>query len=159
MPDTPSYKSLILTVDHTTAIEGALVQKVVYSDQTLEEAILALLDYYGEADYLKNPETIKLFQQVALSDLPAVVYRTKENIQIVMAMGTHDELLARSESLADCHLFILNTVGEVVANLDKAQGDVSPLTVLSWSFEQGGSAPEFPEDEGTIFPTDPSDPE
>lgn len=140
----PAYRSLVLTVDHTTSIEPHVVQKVVHSTETLEETLVSLIKYYSEEVLLTSIETIGQLQKIALSKFPAVVYRTQENIQIIMAQATFDELLARSEGLLDCHLFILNTAGEIVNANEELQGNVSPLTVLDWSIATGpiGGEPE-----------------
>lgn len=144
---TPSYRSVILTLDHTTQIEEAIVQKAVYSTQTLEESMVALLRYYGEESFLQSIETIRQFQQIAISQFPAVVYRTKENTQIVLSQGTLDALMARSAHLADCHQFILETAGDVVSKLDAAQKDVTPLIVFDWSVAAQPSDPRTPQEE------------
>lgn len=128
------FGSIILTVDHTSTIPGPhSVQKAVFSTETLEEAALAILKYYGETDLLASASTIAQFQELGKAELPALVYRTPENVQIVMALATFNALVARSESLLDATTFILDTVGEFIVTSEQAAGGVVPLMVLSWA--------------------------
>jgi hypothetical protein len=127
------FNSIILTVDHTSTIPGRhVVQKTVFSTETLEEAALALLKYYNQADLLASVDTISQFQAIAASQFPCLVYRTPENVQIVMALDTFNALVARSSSLLDATSFVLDTVGQVIVETEEAAGDVIPLQVLSW---------------------------
>lgn len=128
------FGSVILTVDHTSAIPGPhVVQKMVFSTETLEEAALANLKYYSEEGLLASASTIAQFQALAKTDLPCLVYRTPENVQIIMALDTFNALVARSESLLDATTFVLNTVGELIVASEKAAGAPVPLLVLSWA--------------------------
>lgn len=131
------FGSVILTVDHTSTIPGAhSVQKMVFSTETLVEATLAILKYYGEEGLLASADTIAQFQQLFQTKLPALVYRTPENVQIVLDFATFKALVERSESFLDASTFILNTVGELIVTAEQAAGGVVPILVLSWAEEE-----------------------
>lgn len=139
------FGSVILTVDHTSTNAGPhSIQKAVFSTETLEEAMLALLKYYQNTDLLASASTIAQFQQVAQTALPCMVYRSPENVQIVMALDTFNALIARSSSLLDATTFILDTVGEVIAGTEQVAGGCIPLQVLSWDVHPGDPAPAEP---------------
>lgn len=131
------FGSVILTVDHTSTLPGPhTVQKMVFSTETLEEAAIALLKYYSEEALLANVQTIAQFQELGRTKLPALIYRTPENVQIVMALDTFNELHLRSETLLDTTTFILNTVGELIVTAEQAAGGPVPLLVLGWEEHQ-----------------------
>lgn len=127
-----SYKSVILTVDHTQAIAPQVVQKVVHSTETIEEALLSNINYYKEQHLLHSIETIKQFQELAKANLPAIAYRTPENLQIILSQDAFDAQFSRSEDLLDCHQYILDTVGQVISAAEKSAGAVIPLIVFDW---------------------------
>jgi hypothetical protein len=134
------FGSVILTVDHTSTIPGPhSVQKMVFSTETLVEATLAVLKYYGEEALLASADTIAQFQGLAQTELPALVYRTPENVQIVLDYATFSALVERSETMLDASTFILNTVGELIVTAEQAAGGVVPILVLSWA--EGEVAP------------------
>lgn len=139
------FGSIILTVDHTSTIPGPhSVQKAVFSTETLEEAALAVLQYYNEEKLLASASTIAQFQEIAKTALPALVYRTPENVQIIMALDTFNALVARSESLLDATSFILDTAGQLIVATEEQAGAPVPLLVLSWG-EVEAEAPAAPE--------------
>ena len=126
------FGSMILTVDHTTQIADAYVQKAVFSTESQEAAFVANVMYYNEGHLLQSTATIHQLQQLALAELPAMVYRTPENIQIIFAMETFNAVASRYASLCEAFEAILDTVGENVNRLEKAAGDVVPLIVIDW---------------------------
>ena len=139
------FGSIILTVDHTSTIPGPhSVQKAVFSTETLEEAALAVLQYYGEEKLLASASTISQFQEIAKTDLPALIYRTPENVQIVMALDTFNALVARSESLLDATSFILDTAGQLIVATEEQAGAPVPLLVLSWAEVEEEEAEDAP---------------
>lgn len=138
------FGSIILTVDHTSTIPGPhSIQKAVFSTETLEEAALAVLKYYDEEKLLASASTIAQFQEIAKTDLPALIYRTPENVQIIMALDTFNALVARSESLLDATSFILDTAGQLIVATEEQAGGPVPLLVLSWG-EVEAEAPAAP---------------
>lgn len=127
------FKSIILTVDHTSTIPGPhVIQKTVLSTESLEQTALSLLKYYDEGGLLASEVTIRQFQELSHSQYPCLVYRTPENVQIIMAYATFQALVALSESLLDATTFVLDTVGQIIVETEDAAGEAIPLQVLAW---------------------------
>lgn len=138
---TREYLSVIFTVDHTTDIPVHSVQKMVFSTQTLEEAAVAVMAYYDESHLLTSTDTIRQFQEIGKATLPGLIYRTPENVQIIMSLDTFAALCDRSETLLEATAFVLDTAGELINMAEQASGSVVPLIALSWSEEEAAPAP------------------
>lgn len=139
------YGSVILTVDHTTAIVPHAVQKLVFSTESLNEAAIAVIKYYGEEAILASADTIEQFQALAQSKYPCLVYRTPENVEIILSLDTYNALIARSETLLDANTFILDTVGEIIVTSEQAAGAPIPLFALAWDEGEVAPAPAKPQ--------------
>lgn len=141
--DTPAeFRSVLLTVDHSTAPRpnGALIQKFVGSTEDLVTSMFSLLEYYGET-HLICPATIRQFNEAHVAEFPAFVYRSKENIQIVLEANTFTLLVGRHEgNVLAATQHILDTAGQVITDSDEAAGGVMPILLFSWNF--GEAAPE-----------------
>ena len=142
------FQSVILTVDHSTAPRenGHLIQKFVCSTEDLVTSMVSLIDYYKE-QHLMQAATIRQFQEAHVANFPAFIYRTPENIQIVMDAETFVALNIRNEgNVLATTQHILDTVGQVITENDEAAGGVMPLLLFSWEFGEA-EAPSAPEQE------------
>lgn len=130
------FASVILTIDHTTqpTANGHLLQKFVASTEDLVTSMVSLIDYYKEP-HLMQAATIRQFQEAHVSEFPAFVYRTPENIQVVMDAQTFTMLVGRNEgNVLKATQHILNTAGQIITENDEAAGGVMPLLLFSWEF-------------------------
>lgn len=137
IPAPQEYETVILTIDHTsTRKDDHVVQKYVASTQSLTSAMLSLFGYYDEDHLLHSEATIALFQRAAQNPACAFVYRTRDNIQVVMTAATFETLVAISGgSILAGTSRMLDMAGEmIVANEQAARGPI-PLSLLE--FEVG----------------------
>lgn len=133
------FKSVLLTVDHTsTRKDGHYVQKMVKSTQELTDSMLSLFGYYNEKHLLHSGNTIALFQQAAKSVMPCFVYRTPENVQIVMAEVTYAALINAKQTLLEAEDFIVNAAGEMLKMVQDQRGEAVPLLLLDFTTEVEG---------------------
>lgn len=133
------YKSIILTVDHTsTRKDDHVVQKMVKSTETLNETMLSLFGYYQEKHLLHSASTLEMFQEAGKSVMPCFIYRTPENVQIVMAEVTYAALISRKGTLLEAEDFIVNAAGEMLKMAQDQRGDAVPLMLFSFTTSQEG---------------------
>lgn len=133
----PEFQSAVVTIDHTsTRPDEHVVQKVVYSTQSLTGSVLALIDYYDEKHLLASEGTISQFQEAARAENPAFVYRTPENVQIVIDFVALQNLVAREGgSLLVALDGLVNNAGRVISDLERAVGAAVPLILFDYSSE------------------------
>jgi hypothetical protein len=130
------FQSVILTLDHTTSRNDEhVVQKFVASTQTLTGAMLALFGYYAEDHLLHSQATIEQFQQAALEQFPCFVYRTPENVQIVMDQATFNLVCFQNGSVLQASQAIADMAGQVLSDTEKKAGAAIPVTLFA--FELG----------------------
>lgn len=137
----PEFLSVILTLDHSTAPreDGSLLQKFVGSTQDLTEAMLALFNYYEESHLLFAKSTVEMFQMAAQAEMPCFVYRTRENVQIVMSAETFQGLCAsQGGSILAASAMIADVAGKSIVDAMREGGDAPVLYFLS--FEQPSEA-------------------
>jgi len=137
------FGSVILTIDHTSTREdGHVVQKFVASTEGVLETMLALFNYYGEAHLLNSAATLRLFAAFDREPFSAFIYRTKENVQIVIPTETLVLLTASHSTLLAATDALLDIAGAAIVGTDKQAGGVVPLLVVSLS--QDAPAEEAP---------------
>lgn len=139
-----AFHTVLLTIDHSTSPRpnGHLIQKFVGSTEDLVTSMYSLLEYYEEL-HLLQPATLRQFQEAYVSKYPAFIYRTRENVQVVMSAETFSMLVSYKEgNIFEATQLILNTVGEVITNNDGAAGGVVPIVLFS--FHSGEAEVEAP---------------
>lgn len=131
------FLSVILTVDAVSnpTNPGPFVQKLVASDQTMTEAVLSLIDYYGEEKLLSSPATIGQFQQAVMSEFPGFVMRTNVNVEVVLDASTFNRLCIEYGSVMQACKEILDLAGLAIQDTEKKAGGVVPLILLDFSDE------------------------
>lgn len=133
-PAPREYKSVVLTIDHTSSRkDGEVVQKMVKSTQTVTASLLAILGYYQEKHLLHSETTIELLQEAGKALLPAFIYRSPENVQIIMAEQTYAVLINARGTLLEAEDFIINAAGEMLAAAQQKTGDAVPLMLFTFS--------------------------
>lgn len=128
------FATVILTIDHSTAPRknGHLIQKFVTSTEDLVTSMFSLLEYYEET-HLIQPATIRQFNLADQSEFPAFVYRTRENIQVVMNADTFVMLAGTKDgSILSATQMILDEVGRAITDADQEAGGVVPIILFSF---------------------------
>ncbi len=131
------FLSVILTVDAVSnpTNPGPFVQKLVASDQTMTEATLSLIDYYGEEKLLSSPATIGQFQQAILSEFPAFIMRTNVNVEVILDASTFNRLCFEHGSVMQACKDILDLAGLAIQDTEKKAGGVVPLILMDFGDE------------------------
>ena len=138
------FATVVLTLDHTTAPreDGSLLQKFVCSTQDLTSSMLGLFSYYEEEHLLHAKSTIELFQQAAFSAMPAFVYRTRENVQIVLAASTMTAVIASQDgSVLKASAMIADIAGRVLTDALETQTEAPVLLLLAFDAAPVEEAP------------------
>jgi len=137
-PESPvemEFDTVILTLDHTTVPreDGSLLQKFVCSTQDLTTSMLALFKYYGEEHLLHAKSTLEMFQQAALSRMPAFVYRTRENVQIVMTADTMMAVIgSQGGSVLKGSAMVADMAGRALIDILANQTEAPVLLLLTF---------------------------
>ena len=135
-PQHPEFRSVILTIDHLSKRnDGHLAQKMVTSTEDLVETMLSLFDYYKEVELTQSKANIELFQKASQLSLPAFIYRTSVNTQVVLEWNTFAFLTQVSGSMKGAVELALNNAAQAMINSDEARGDVVPLLLMAFDME------------------------
>ncbi len=116
----PEYQSVLYTVDHLfwkRNTEGLAVQKMVFSTEQAHEAMLSLMEYYGDRLTKAHLETIMAWRNNSLSDVlvyfPPEGERDKEGLpfcQIVVSVALFDRICRDPAKGAFSHLMVRETI-------------------------------------------------
>lgn len=142
----PEYSSILITLDAKLAnLPGPLVvQKMVLGSESPAQALINLLDYYGQKELANRESTFELLMAAGRCDDPVFIYTNEVNTELVMSTNTYTLALTHPEFGRGSMLVTNEKLQEIAARTQQQQldqhGGFSPLAFAA--FEVGPREPE-----------------